>query len=123
MTNLLSLHVKNRTSEIRDILMAERTTLSWIKFCSVLSLSAMAVCFRTDDSFGRAMGLIFACLSLFTLVLALFNYLRSIYSYRAQKTEVTSSGLTDTYLSLVILALLGINIGLMAKGSETTLAI
>ncbi|ODV84758.1 hypothetical protein CANARDRAFT_235280 [[Candida] arabinofermentans NRRL YB-2248] len=125
--------IENRTSESRDILMTERTTLSWIKFSTVLSLAAVAIVlnYRIDTSDMRDPGFsdpvrdskkpinviviscLFAAMSLGAVLLSGYNYFRAIYNYKDERIETLDNKLTSIFLTVCIVTLLAINVTFM----------
>lgn len=110
----------------RDCLQAERSLLLYCKFAGTLGFASLAVLLdyrfgdpkdnsesRRDAStkkFSIAVGIIFFCLALGSLVLGVFNYFNNIYNFVNDKTRTGSRIPTNVFLSLVVLALLGVNI-------------
>ncbi|CDK27561.1 unnamed protein product [Kuraishia capsulata CBS 1993] len=128
--------IENKTSEPRDLLMTERTTLSWIRFSTVLALGCCSVMlnyrFDTDSSDdgdngdGGAgsshsaakltIGALFAALSLFCLIIPGYNYFKAVRNYATEKIETAGSGPVFVLVACSVLLLLGVNITLFAKG-------
>jgi uncharacterized membrane protein YidH (DUF202 family) len=126
-TNLI---INNTGSEPRDILMTERTALSWAKFGVTLAAIAITIVtnFRLDTSgsfqsnpdpddipdwfstFSYRISILFVVLSIFTLAIGWVTYIQSIYSYRSHKVFTYSMKFTIGFLFVVGLILLAINL-------------
>ncbi|OUM51871.1 hypothetical protein BVG19_g1007 [[Candida] boidinii] len=129
--------VENKVSEPRDILMTERTTLSWLKFSIVLIVASVAVFLNyrieTDESnskigdgngngnvrdstvYATTIGLLFATLSLVGTICSAINYYKAIRNYASEKITTFDSRITTVFFSVCIATLIGINIALMIK--------
>lgn len=136
LTNLLlesDLVIDNTGSEPRDVLMTERTTLSWIKFSITLSAVAVTIVtdFRLDTSgspggspdspspvwlahFSYGVSILFILLSISTLLVGVSSYIQSIYNYKNHKVSIYSLKVSLGYLGIVGVVLLAINIVFMA---------
>lgn len=127
--------IANTTSEPRDILMTERTALSWIKFSVTLSAIAITIItnFRLDTSgdgrnigdgdkdtplwfakFSYAISILFVLLSMATLFIGCLSYFQSIYNYKEHMVNTYSLKTTLGFLFIVGLILLAVNIVFVA---------
>lgn len=131
-TNLIletDLIIDNTTSEPRDILMTERTALTWIKFSITLAAIAITIVtnFRLDTSlkgfstsnssdpvwfpkFSYAISIVFVLLSMATLCVGALSYYQSIYNYKTHHINTYSLKTTLGFLFMVGLLLLVVNI-------------
>lgn len=131
--------VENKVSEPRDILMTERTTLSWLKFSIVLIVASVAVFlnyrietdksesntgngngngnknFRDSTVYATTIGLLFAALSLVGTICSAINYYKAIRNYASDKIATFDSRITTVFFSVCITTLIAINIALMIK--------
>lgn len=131
LTNMLletDLMIDNTTSEPRDILMTERTALSWVKFSITLAAIAITIVtnFRLDTSgdndsgdrrsppwvprFSYGVSILFILLSMATLFVGCLSYFQSIYNYKANRVNTYSLKTTLGFLFVVGLVLLAVNI-------------
>lgn len=131
LTNMLletDLMVDNTTSEPRDILMTERTALSWVKFSITLAAIAITIVtnFRLDTSgdggdgdrrpppwvprFSYGVSILFILLSMATLFVGCLSYFQSIYNYKAHRVNTYSLKTTLGFLFVVGLVLLAVNV-------------
>jgi len=126
-----SLVTKVQCSIPRDCLQAERSLLLYCKFAGTLGFMSLAVLlnYRFGDSnqgtgyrqngvsparkFSIAMGVIFFCLSLGSLVLGFFNYFSNVSHYVSERTRTGSRVPTNIFLSLVVICLLAVNISFL----------
>lgn len=127
--------IDNTTSEPRDILMTERTALSWVKFSVTLSAIAITIItnFRLDTSgdgkkigdgekdtppwfakFSYAISILFVLLSMATLFIGCLSYFQSIYNYKEHMVNTYSLKTTLGFLFIVGLILLAVNIVFVA---------
>lgn len=119
--------VENRTSEPRDMLMAERTMLSWVRFATVLALAVVALLleFRFDTSsspeqdfihskaYAITVGTIFGTLSIVGILVALLNYHSTVTAFVRQRTGLGSPIPMAGFVVCVVVVLLGVSISLM----------
>lgn len=121
------LMIDNTTSEPRDILMTERTALSWVKFSITLAAIAITIVtnFRLDTSgdgnngenspiwltkFSYGISILFVLLSMATLFVGCLSYFQSIYNYKAHRVNTYSLKTTLGFLFIVGIVLLAVNI-------------
>lgn len=113
----------------RDCLQAERSLLLYCKFAATLGFVSLAVLldYRFGDAqvgktdtpmssakkFSIAVAIIFFCLSMGSLILGVFNYFNNVYHFVNEKTRTGSKVPTNVFLSLVVLALLAVNISFL----------
>lgn len=116
-------------SEPRDILMTERTGLTWIKFSVTLATVAVTIItnFRLETekqspdytppswlpAFSYGVAVLFVLLSMATLCVGGASYVQSIYNYRMRRVNTFSFATALGFLLFVGLVLLGINIVFM----------
>lgn len=124
--------LENRTSEPRDALLSERTTLSWIRFAGTLALSSVAIMlnyrFQTDGSdnnnngshnFTKSSGYIitigvtFSVLSLCSIILGGYNYFQTVNHCISQKIKIFDSRPTLLLLTLIVTVMLVVSITLI----------
>lgn len=131
--------VDNTASEPRDILMIERTALSWAKFSITLSAIAVTIAtdFRLDTSssnfgklpklknpppwfprFSYAVSILFVILSMLSLFVGLLSYVQSIYNYKSHRVFTYSLRTSMGYLLVVGVLLLAINITFLIAVKE-----
>lgn len=119
------LTITNTASEPRDVLMMERTALSWVKFSMTLSAIAITIItdFRLDTSgnvghgtapewfpnFSFSVSILFLVLSIATLIIGAFLYTQSIYNYKLHRVNIYSLEMTLGYLLVVGVILLAVN--------------
>ncbi|KAG0687968.1 hypothetical protein C6P40_001582 [Pichia californica] len=128
------LMIDNTTSEPRDILMTERTALSWVKFSITLATIAITIVtnFRLDTSgnnsgggndensppwlpkFSYGTAILFVLLSMATLSIGCLSYFQSIYNYKEHSVNTYSLKTTLGFLFIVGLVLLSVNIVFVA---------
>lgn len=121
------LMIDNTTSEPRDILMTERTALSWVKFSITLAAITITIVtnFRLDTSgdgdsdkksppwlpkFSYGISILFVILSMATLFVGSLSYFQSIYNYKAHRVNTYSLESTLGFLFVVGVVLLAVNI-------------
>jgi uncharacterized membrane protein YidH (DUF202 family) len=135
-TNILmesDLIIDNTNSEPRDILMTERTGLTWIKFSITLSAIAITIItnFRIDTSgkgndhykdqkppkwlpkFSYGVSILFVLLSMCTLFVGGISYVQSVYNYRLHRVNTYSFATALAFLFFIGVILLAINIVFM----------
>ncbi|GME87295.1 unnamed protein product [Ambrosiozyma monospora] len=115
--------------------MTERTTLSYLKFVSMMLLCALALTFDyrlvtgegdddNDDgssSSGRAnklqfgMSLVLVLLGMFCVVLSMVNYFQAIYNYQRERIQTYNTEITSFAIGFLIIILLTINIILICS--------
>lgn len=119
------LTIANTASEPRDVLMMERTALSWIKFSITLSAIAITIItnFRLDTSgdigdknppdwfpgFSFGVSILFLVLGIATLLIGAFSYTQSIYNYKSHRVNIYSLEMTLGFLLVVGVILLVVN--------------
>ncbi|ODQ80583.1 hypothetical protein BABINDRAFT_7299 [Babjeviella inositovora NRRL Y-12698] len=125
-----SLIMENTTSQPRDGLQAERTTLTFTRFSATLAFTSVAMVLNyrlessslpEDDGFHRSkftlpVGILLITLALSSLVVSGFNYVKTIRHYASGKIKTVSSLPTILLVSCIVVVLLGINIGLIIDG-------
>lgn len=119
--------VANRTSEPRDLLMSERTFLSWVKCGVTLCLVAMLVSlnFRlnTQGKDGKVshkdtpgsfvVSLLLCILGIGCFLVACIAYFQALKSYRDQKIKTYNARFLSSYLSILCVTLFGVSIYFM----------
>lgn len=116
-------------SEPRDILMTERTGLTWIKLSVTLTAVAITIItnFRLETNrenpnyspphwlpaFSYGVAILFALLSMATLFVGGASYTQSVYNYRMHRINTFSFTTALGFLFVVGVVLLSINIVLM----------
>lgn len=124
---------KNKTSEPRDILQAERTFLSWIRLALTLALVGLAIAYnltlrtkKEDDDTGHhhhrihrkytnGLAITFIVFSIITMATGLGHYGSTISRYANDKTHIGDWFTTVTYF-LIVGFILGLNIFLYVLG-------
>ncbi|GME82851.1 unnamed protein product [Ambrosiozyma monospora] len=134
LSDLANLVVENKTSEPRDFLMTERTTLAWVKFSTTLLVSSIAIhlSWRLDTSTmsendgddlpsgndGDEMGdklkfgtsLFFVFMSIGCVMLGAYNYFHSIYSFQRERIDTYDVKATFSVLLVIIIILMIVNV-------------
>lgn len=128
----------NTSSEPRDILMTERTALSWIKLSITLTAVAITVItnFRINTSdggsnhgnfnndktafpkFSYGISILFVLLSIATLCIGALTYFQSIFNYEIHHVRTFSLDTALGFLFVVGLLLFAINIVFMVAIPE-----
>ncbi len=120
--------MQNRTSEPRDLLMSERTFLSWVKCGSMMCLMAclVVVNFRFETSGNEVSGwspkynlliaILLCVLGLGCFIVSGISYLQSLHGYKHQRVTTYDPRYTTGYLIVLCIALLGINLAFMIEG-------
>lgn len=124
-TNLI---IDTTTSEPRDVLMTERTALTWVKFSMTLAAISLTIVtnFRLDTSnknsirppywfpqFSYGISILFVILSMVTLFIGAGLYAQSIYNYKNHSVSTYSLKLALGFLFFIGLVLLAVNIVFM----------
>ncbi|GMM28542.1 hypothetical protein DAMA08_012580 [Martiniozyma asiatica (nom. inval.)] len=120
---MLDIIIENTGSEPRDVLMSERTALSWIKFSLSLTVIAIAVLtdFRLSSeetttkplSNALAVSIVFICLSLGCIFFGSLGYFQMVRGYELHKVNVFHFEYSMWYLFITGAVLLGLNCGLI----------
>ncbi|GMG18879.1 unnamed protein product [Ambrosiozyma monospora] len=134
LSDLAHLVVENKTSEPRDFLMTERTTLAWVKFSTTLLVSSIAIhlSWRLDTTEmsendgddlpggngGDEMGdklkfgasLFFVIMSIGCVMLGAYNYFHSIYSFQRERIDTYDVKATFGVLLVIIIILMTVNV-------------
>lgn len=124
--------LQNTNSEPRDVLMTERTALSWMKFALSLALIAVAVATHTrlPDSNGKddsgssgglnstAIAVVFIVLSLGCVFFGAFGYFQMVNSYDLDKIRVLKFEYSVLYIFVMGIVLMGINAKMIYNDSS-----
>ncbi|ODV97583.1 hypothetical protein PACTADRAFT_47474 [Pachysolen tannophilus NRRL Y-2460] len=119
--------VENRTSEPRDVLAIERTTLSWIRLSSTLLFGTVAIIlnyrFENSDGDGKgftrskgyiiSVGSIFSALSICALLLGGYNYFETVNHCISQRINTVKSMPTFIFVAILVTSLLAVSISLI----------
>ncbi|VEU20978.1 DEKNAAC101806 [Brettanomyces naardenensis] len=124
--------IENKTSEPRDLLMSERTFLSWVKTGTMLCLVSgmMSLNFRLDTSnegdgnrgghwateYSFGISILLCLLGLGCFAVATIAYFQALYSYKNQKIKIYDTNLLAGYLAVLCVTLFGVSIIFMVKG-------
>lgn len=120
--------MQNRTSEPRDLLMSERTFLSWVKCGAMMCLMACLVIvnFRFETSkedigglspkYNLFIAILLSALGLGCFIVSGISYMQSLHGYKHQKVTTYDSRYTTGYLIILCTALLGVNIAFLIEG-------
>lgn len=123
--------LENKTSEPRDLLMSERTFLSWIKcgtmLCMVSGLEIINYRFTSMSNnegdehnwptkYSMTISIILCVMGLGCFIVATISYFQSLFSYKNQKVQTYGPGFVATYLGFLCVTLFVICILFLVKG-------
>lgn len=124
--------LENKTSEPRDALLSERTTLSWLRFSLQLVFSSVAVLLnfriKTDHSedngnddqgftagpkFIVTVATMFVTLALLSTLMAGYNYFQTVSHCMSEKIVIFNPNPSLILLSIAVAVLVGVSVTLI----------